>query len=133
MSDLLFDGAMEYAARAMDWSYRRQELLTSNLANLNTPGYKAQDLDFTRIMADACGTPGPDRLHTTHPAHIPAGTGETSAHTVPRADGGRLDGNTVNLAREMAGLAENSYLYQTLQRSVGQKLRLLKQAISGGG
>ena len=134
MTDRLFDSTMEFTARAMDWSYRRQRLLASNLANLNTPGYKARDLDFARVMAETAGRLEPQRLGRTHPTHIASVAGEPSAaHAVPRADQGRLDGNTVDLAREMAAVSENGYLYQALQRSLGQKLKLLKQAIGGGG
>jgi flagellar basal-body rod protein FlgB len=122
--------SISLAAHLLDWTAARQKLLASNIANLDTPGYKARDLDFQSALLRACGN-GESGLHCTNERHL-SGKDATPSRPFPvQESGARLDGNTVNLAQEMARITENGFLYQTLVRFINHKITTLKQAIRG--
>ncbi|RLG66391.1 flagellar basal body rod protein FlgB [archaeon] len=121
--------------RGLTFCARRQQVLASNIANAQTPGYKAFDL----VMKDL-GDKEPEgriQLAATHFNHIrgPADL-EMAAevemvvtvNTYPS-----LDGNTVDVDREMAKLSENNLRYQTLVRVLVKKFGRIRMAITGEG
>ena len=121
--------------RAMDVMAARGELIASNVGNLDTPGYRAKDLDFDAALQRAVGER--ERkvpLRTTRPGHI-SGTG-ASAALRPREVRGlpvRNDGNNVNLEREMLALAETRRRYQVATRLARMRVQQLLAVINGGG
>ena len=120
MPNILLDPTLTGLAEALTLHQRRHEVLTSNVANLETPGYRAQELDFATALADAfTGVRSED---TAAPA--PQVVEDTSAP--PRADG-----NTVDLDLQMAKLGANGGRYVALARILGLRLALLRQAIEG--
>ena len=131
MHEILFDKSIECTSRALDLSVRRQRLISSNIANRDTPGYRARDLDFQAEMERLYSGFGVT-LERTDPAHLPAPTENGGSAVVLKESEARLDGNTVNLSEEMSGLVENGTLYQSLLRMVSYKLQSLKRAIQGG-
>jgi flagellar basal-body rod protein FlgB len=129
MTIKLFDQAIDRLARGLEYTSRRHEVLTRNIANLETPGYRARDVafdDYLNAMRPAAidaGTPAP--LRTTAP-------GEAEAQVVYTSDGAaREDGNDVNLDRQMARLAENTLFNHTLVNLLTARFNAMKQAISG--
>ena len=116
---------------------RRMELLADNLANADTPNYKARDIDFRAALASIGGTQGGTQggvsLSGTHTNHL--GTealGENSPvikYRVPLAPA--LDGNTVDSQLEQAAFAENSVRYQATLTFISSRLRNLMTAITG--
>ena len=125
---------------ALKLQSRRMEVLADNLANVDTPNYKARDIDFQQALAAATGDAGdtgasaaPVALTTTDPRHIGAETGaEGSAelkYRVPLAPS--LDGNTVDSQLEQAALAENTVRYQATLTFISTSLRNLVTAITG--
>jgi flagellar basal-body rod protein FlgB len=126
-------------AQALKLRETRTELLARNLANADTPGYKARDLDFRAALAastDAAGTPGV--LQATQAGHIgatgPEGLepGSTSAflkYRTPLAPS--LDGNTVDAQLEQAAFADNAVRYQATLQFLSSKFRSLMTAITG--
>ena len=142
-------------AQALTLESQRMQVLASNLANADTPHYKAQDLDFKAALsaADATGVGSAAAtlpLATTHPNDLTnAGTtaaaalgthdgiastatvpGEGSAlkYRVPLAPA--LDGNTVDEQLEQSAFAENSVRYQATLSFLNSKLRALVTALS---
>jgi len=131
-------------AAALKLREQRTELLANNLANANTPGFKARDLDFQSALA-AAGSSGPSASAgqpvATHPGHIgvPAaggiagpGAGSTAAflkYRTPLAPS--LDGNTVDPQLEQAAFAENTVRYQATLTFLSQRFRSLMTAITG--
>lgn len=124
-------------ATALDVRARRGELIANNLANADTPGYQARDLDFRQAMARAAGgapTSGVS-LSTTNTGHIGGkATANTSAdpdlkYRVPLAPA--LDGNTVDAQVEQANFAENAVRYQATLAFLSSKFRGLMTAITG--
>ncbi len=126
------------AERAMGLATARQRVLAHNLANVNTPNYRRQDIPITppiepnRAVQLARQHFG-QAMHTSDPRHFfsPPQSVQTAlqnAQTAPM----RTDGNTVDPEHEMAALAENEMRYAMLVRIAGGQIRSLETAINGG-
>lgn len=125
-------------AKALGLREQRTELLARNLANADTPGYKARDLDFRAALASAEGSAHAGTLQATQPGHIGApdsaalAPGSTEAflkYRTPLAPS--LDGNTVDAQLEQAAFADNAVRYQATLSFISSKFRSLMTAITG--
>lgn len=123
---------------AMNIRGYRQELLASNIANADTPHYKARDVDFKGALQAAMGGRGfpavqPVTLARTQAGHF-GGNGE-SAHSSAvkyRTEyQGAVDGNTVNMDVERAAFAENALQLEALIMFVNKRFEGLQRAIQG--
>ncbi len=130
------DSYLGVHARALQLESRRTELLASNLANADTPGFKSRDIDFKAALAQAGQSQSTLPLKTTSATHQQiAGTGTGSGgeaqmkYRVPLAPS--LDGNTVDAQLEQAAFAENAVRYQATLTLLNGKLRSLMTAITG--
>jgi len=117
---------------------QRTEVLARNLANADTPGYQARDLDFRAALAQAGGAGGagaPIALATTRANQIGTAvdaSGESLSnlkYRVPLAPA--LDGNTVDVQMEQAGFAENAVRFQATLSFLSARFRGLMTAITG--
>jgi flagellar basal-body rod protein FlgB len=133
---LNLDQYVSVHAAALDVRARRGELIARNLANADTPGYQARDIDFRQAMARASGDPTSGvTLSTTQPGHIGAANGAEGAtdadlkYRTPLAPS--LDGNTVDAQIEQASFAENAVRYQATLTFLNSKFRGLLTAILG--
>jgi flagellar basal-body rod protein FlgB len=115
---------------------KRMEVLAKNLANVDTPNYKAQDIDFKTALAQA-GSPGSSLALTTTSANqignsATSGDLDNSAalkYRVPLAPS--LDGNTVDEQMEQAAFADNTVRYQATLTFLSGSLKDLVTAITG--
>ena len=130
------DAYLGVHADALKLRSQRTEILARNLANADTPGYQARDLDFKAALAQATGSgDAPVALKTTHANQIAAPVdagGETNAnlrYRVPMAPA--LDGNTVDVQMEQANFAENSVRFQATLTFLNARFRGLMTAITG--
>lgn len=124
-------------AAALNVRAQRGELIAKNLANADTPGYQARDIDFRQAMARAAGeqTSGVS-LSTTQSGHIGAGSSSGAVGTNPDLKyrtplAPALDGNTVDAQIEQAAFAENAVRYQATLTFLNSKFRGLLTAIMG--
>ncbi|KIX41338.1 flagellar basal-body rod protein FlgB [Burkholderia pseudomallei] len=101
----------------------RTKVIASNLANLDTPGYRARDLDFKRSLAEAGG----DGAHA-RPGDALTG-GVTLGYRVPYQ--AAQDGNTVELSIEQAAFAQNAVDFQMSLTFLNTKIKGLQTAITG--
>jgi flagellar basal-body rod protein FlgB len=112
---------------------RRSEVLAANLANADTPGYKARDFDFKAMLRREIQDPV--RLAATHRGHIRPDTGLIAstrmAYRVPQQDS--LDGNTVEVEREQSEFSANAMHYQASLRFLDSRIKGLLRAIKGSG
>lgn len=127
-------------ATALKISARRTEVLSRNIANADTPNYKATDIDFRKALADALDGPGPASLRRTQLPHLVGGAPGSGGDAV---DGIRLDvidrqpltlsldGNTVDMSMEQAEFAKNAIRYQASLNFINSQLRGLMTAITG--
>jgi len=110
---------------------QRSSLLASNLANADTPGFKARDIDFRKVLAKAGGDQV--SLKTTQGAHLggasTAISGAARLYRVPMQPS--VDGNTVDTQVETAEFTRNSIQYQSTLTFLNGKFRSLKLAIKG--
>jgi flagellar basal-body rod protein FlgB len=112
------DKEIAFVQNALNLRAQRQEILASNLANADTPNYKARDLDFASALRSAMGAAGGNlALARTQARHLDAGSGGGPAgsrlmyrSTVQPS----LDGNTVDMDVERAHFTENALHYQFL-------------------
>jgi flagellar basal-body rod protein FlgB len=131
---LSLDSYLGVDAAAMNVQSKRMEVLANNLANVDTPNYKARDIDFRTVLA-AAGSPGTNlALTTTSAAHL-GGASTTDDSTAglkyrtPLAPS--LDGNTVDAQLEQAAFADNTVRYQATLTFLGSSLKSLMTAITG--
>ncbi|NLY88930.1 MAG: flagellar basal body rod protein FlgB [Firmicutes bacterium] len=119
----MFSRTIDLLTASLDWAAQRQKILTHNIANADTPGYKRMDLDFPQVLAEKLS------LTTTHPLHLP-GTDRRIAAGAGRGWGAaRVDGNNVDLDVESVRLAQNTLYYQAVAQRLTGKFQALRKAI----
>lgn len=120
---------------AMNLRLLNQNVIASNIANADTPGYKAQKVEFENALRQTLGVDDQLPMETSDPEHIAVKSTDPvhpAIYQDPNAVEG-LDGNTVNRSSEMAAMVENQQLYETAAEMVKRKLGMLKYSISEGG
>jgi flagellar basal-body rod protein FlgB len=136
----VFDNTLARLERALDVRLVRQNVLSANVANVDTPGFRPKDVDFTATMAAIDGAahdPGGVSLPAppTLGGSIPDASG-LAARDLPIVDvpagGGSFDGNTVDLDRTMVAMAENALQYGASAKAAGKKLAILRYVVSDG-
>ncbi|MGD8497730.1 MAG: flagellar basal body rod protein FlgB [Chromatiales bacterium] len=128
---LSIDAHLGIHADALAVRSRRTELLASNIANADTPNYKARDVDFRAALEQARGAQS-GGLRTTHANHISTaafGGAMEVGYRVPFQPS--LDGNTVDPQQEKAAFAENTVRYQTTLTFLNSKINSLRGALRG--
>ncbi|HTY93446.1 MAG TPA: flagellar basal body rod protein FlgB [Steroidobacteraceae bacterium] len=127
------DSYLGIHAAALQVQTRRMDVLANNLANVDTPGYKARDIDFRTALAAAGSAQGAVTLTTTNARDIavnaPDEGGAALKYRVPLAPS--LDGNTVDAQQEQAAFADNTVHYQATLTFLSMRLRNLMTAITG--
>ena len=133
----LFDTQFTLLQKSLDFRTKRNGLLSSNIANLETPGYKSKDIVFEKALGEAMKARQPGPLTVTDRRHMDGNNApplelvrpELIQTSTPDAS---LDGNTVNLETEMAKLAENQVAYQAYTQMISSKFQALKTVIREG-
>jgi flagellar basal-body rod protein FlgB len=108
---------------------RRMDVLAANLANADTPQYKARDMEFASVL-DGAGADA--RLKVTNPRHISSNPIDNSAalkYRIPHQPS--LDGNTVESDLELARYAENAVSYQASLLFAGDRIQTMRAALAG--
>jgi len=121
-------------AAALGLREARMNVLASNLANVDTPNYKARDIDFARALADATAAAEPQsKLATSDAGHIALANGtDTSSANVYRIPlQPSLDGNTVDGEYEHAAFARGALEYRASLSFVDARAKMLMTAITG--
>ncbi len=128
------DKTIKALATALNFRQLRQEVISSNIANAETPGYKAKRVSFEEALARALDVDGNLSMNTTDGRHFDVGNGgfdnlEPEIHDDPNGIVSE-DGNTVDRDAEMAAMAENKIMYDAAVQLLNKKLGLLKYAVS---
>jgi len=124
---------LEIITRALDGSARRGELIANNLANVSTPGYKRQDIDFKSALKKEMGSESSVSLKTTKKNHLPFSRQYASVQSSQNNRSYRNDGNSVDIDVEMAELAKNSIYYNVMTKRAAGHFSTLNQVIQQGG
>ena len=130
--------AIDFQGQALQLRSERQRLIASNIANADTPGYIARDMDFAKTLQAATGTlSSAAALATTAAGHIGAGSPGLSgglagsALNYATAAQPNLDRNTVDMDRERASFADNAIKYEATLRFINSNVRTSLSAITG--
>ena len=127
------DRAFSIHDDAMMLRSRRSSILAANIANADTPNYKARDMDFRTMLGNAeASQRGQLKMATTNQRHMDTTLPGQSAEVMYRNPlQPALDGNTVDMHAEQARFAQNALQYQTSLTMMNSKIRGLQLAIRG--
>ncbi|MFP4087303.1 MAG: flagellar basal body rod protein FlgB [Desulfobacteraceae bacterium] len=132
----LFSGAYPVLEKALDLRSMKHNLVVSNIANKDTPGYKAFDLMVEDEMGKFMDKGQPVKLQKTDEGHLSGNTAHRETGRSVRNKGSkfslRMDGNSVDIDQEMAKLSKNNLLYSAMSRIISRKFQGLKDVIKGG-
>jgi flagellar basal-body rod protein FlgB len=129
----MFDNLFGIHEQALLLHGQRLGVLANNLANVDTPNFKARDIDFAAVLGSSSESQTPLAVTVTHASHmvmtdegLPAG--ELKYRNPYQAS---LDGNTVEMPVEQAAFAENNVRYQASLTFVNSQISELQLAIAG--
>lgn len=127
------DKTIQALSASLKFRQMRQELINSNIANAETPGYKAKKIDFEEALARALDTDEQHKLKTTSSKHYNVGGGgfNNLQPEIYEESNGIVspDGNTVDREQELVDAAENKLMHEASVQLLNKKLGLLKYTI----
>jgi flagellar basal-body rod protein FlgB len=132
MPEPISDAAITAAlGRQLNRAVQKQAVAVGNLANLDTPGYRAKEVLFADALNEELGANG---LQADHPMHFGAGRAGSENGAVVDVAGlaSRRDGNNVQLDRELLGLTQATGDFTKAQTVLAAKFRLVRYAINEG-
>ena len=131
----LFDPSMNLLTKVLDLRAANEKIISSNIANAETPGYSPARFEFEQELRQAVNRNG-FSLATSHSSHIPnsaAGLESISGKVTKDPDKtGIGDKNGVSVDKEMISLSENEIMYETAAQILKKKMTLLGYIIQGG-
>ena len=129
------DDALHFQQTALNLRAARQELLASNIANADTPNYKARDINFASALQNAlAGTAAELPAIKASPMHLDGNSGASilgSPVMYRKPVQPSADGNTVDMDVERAQFADNALRYEASVRFVGEQMKAMLTAIQG--
>lgn len=133
--------SLEFQTQALALRAERQRLIASNIANADTPGYQAREIDFAKTLQEMTGAAGGGgaALAGTDTRHLATGGGARGGSAALRESQmlyaapsqTNLDANTVDMDRERASFADNAVKYQATLQFINGGLRSMLEAIKG--
>ena len=136
LEQIMNSSNFNYLGRGLAAANLRQEVISNNIANVNTPNFKKSDVIFEDLLAKEIGAEdeNPLQLVRTHDRHLPIGhIGGAEAQI--QEDGTttmRVDNNNVDIDVEMATLAKNQLYYNAMTTSLGGYITKLRNVITSG-
>jgi|TARA_B110000261_G_C12903455_1_gene285403 flagellar basal-body rod protein FlgB len=125
----LFDSAFAVSERTLSMRGQRMEILSRNIANADTPNYKAQDLDFKSVLKSTQMSTG---LKATHSGHIKDFNNTSKANLVYTTPlNASADGNTVEMSVEQAKYGKAAADYQATLRFLEGQMSGIRKALRG--
>lgn len=119
--------------RALNYSAQKQKVISQNIANVDTPNYKAKDVSFQAYFQDALGQS--IQAYRTDPRHLDfSGNGSDNSQAIVNRPNVQYNsnGNSVDMDQEMSDLATNQIYYDALVEQVNSKFATLQNVIRGG-
>ena len=132
----VLDQNMQLLGKVLDLRATKAQIISSNIANAETPGFSPSHFHFEEELANAIGHKKGISLQTSDKAHIGIGNGNFNSVSgkiiMEKEPSGIGDDNNVSVDQEMMALSENELLYETSAQLLKKKITLLKHVISGG-
>ena len=129
---LLLDGTGQLLQQSLSGMVKRQQLIANNLANMDTPGYRAMDVPFEQVLTKEIRRGGDLRMAVTQPGHMDSSTPTQQAVGLQEPVVFRTDGNGVDVDAEMTKLAETSINFNAVTQLMAGRLAIMRMAISEG-
>jgi flagellar basal-body rod protein FlgB len=124
-------------SKALDGAAKRHQILTNNIANIDTPNFKRSDISFEQTLKRAVenASSGSLPLATTNPGHIAFVDNDPTDYPIVQENNFtfRNDGNNVDIEKEVAEATKNNLLYNSYTQMLVSKLGLMKSAIQEQG
>lgn len=134
----IFNKSDQLKMTSLNLRLDRQQVLNSNIANSETPGFRAIGLDFEEQLQALSGEGEEFAMKAVNPRHYRSdmvdadGSIQPEVYVRPTESVGQ-DGNTVDVDQEMAQMAQNQILYRATVELINKKLATIKYAIANGG
>jgi len=132
----LFDTTVNGLSTALNFRLFKQNIHTANVANADTPEYKALQVDFEQALHDAIDPHSNNQLQAGHERHFSNASvppDPNSPDVFENPDGAiNESGNSVSMEKEMSELAQNKILYNAAVNMIRKKFGLLKYALQDG-
>ncbi|MBF0233278.1 MAG: flagellar basal body rod protein FlgB [Desulfamplus sp.] len=135
----IYDTTFKMLSNALDISARRHNLISGNISNMNTIGYKPVDLDFNSTLKKSMEEPPPQPppiMSMTNPKHFPGVTEIYEPFSIKEYISESVDINhldSVDIDTEMNNIVENNIKYRSTTEMLLRKMTLLKHSIQEGG
>ena len=132
----IFGGTISLLSRVLDLRSRNHKVIATNIANADTPNYKAFQMHVDEALQRHSNRNGGLQLVRTRTGHLGDGPVQGSRLDITRDNSGEVtlrgDGNTVDIDRSMARLSENSLIYNAAAQIIQKRFQALLSAIQGG-
>lgn len=124
---------VDILTKGLNASWKRNEVISNNIANVNTPNYKKMDVKFEELLKNQLNNKVLKGANTNE-RHIPIGNNRDLNYKVStnKDFSTRRDGNNVDIDIEMADMAKNDIYYRTLSTQLNNKVQRIKLVISEG-
>ena len=136
LEQIMNSSNFNYLGRGLAAANLRQEVISNNIANVNTPNFKKSDVVFEELLAKEIGMDDSCRLPLvrTHDRHLPVGMIGGAKASIQEDDTMtmRVDNNNVDIDIEMASLAKNQLYYNAMATELGGYVNKLKNVITSG-
>jgi len=133
--NISFSNALGVHEHALELRTKRAEILANNIANADTPGYKARDIDFQSMLSEQMSGKSSEqslKMATTNGKHLPFNGNNDSADLLYRMPSQpSLDGNTVDTQTEKAEFMKNTLQYQSSFQFLSSRFKSMTNAIRG--
>ena len=135
-SQRIFSQTVSILEKTLDLRSKKHNVIASNIANMDTPDYKAFDLVIEKELQKVTGKGNSISLNKTDVAHMQSRRSKADGVSVQIDDTQGLslrgDGNTVDIDKQMGNMAENTLMYKAAAQMIYRKFQGLKSAIQGG-
>ncbi len=124
---------LNFLKKALDGSWTRNKVISNNIANVNTPGYKKKSVNFEEQLKRELSQKNSVSMMTTNDKHIST---KTTSHLYVKEHKNystRKDKNNVNIDKQMANMTKNNIMYNSLLKQVSYEFNEIKDVITGGG
>ena len=129
--DSIFDRTVDGLSKAMDLTWKRNQAITANIANAETPQYRAVDVSFGKELERAFGQ-STSTVSQTDDQHLDLQRDSSSRYVEDLSGTEKSDGNNVDIDIQMGQLAQNSHDYSSAARLIRRQIGLIRTAIRDG-
>ncbi len=129
---LLLDGTGQLLQQSLSGMVKRQQLIANNLANMDTPGYRAMDVPFEQVLTKEIRRGGDLRMAVTQPGHMGNSTSMQQGAAIQEPVVFRTDGNGVDVDAQMTELAQTNINFDAVTQLMAGRLAIMRMAINEG-